>query len=52
MQEPTVAGTLPVAIVTGGSAGIGRATAVELGSDHRVVVVGRRREPLEAVARR
>jgi NAD(P)-dependent dehydrogenase (short-subunit alcohol dehydrogenase family) len=40
---------MPVALVTGGGTGIGRATAIELSrAGYRVAVAGRRREPLEA----
>ena len=39
---------MPVALVTGGGTGIGRATAIELSrAGYRVAVAGRRREPLE-----
>jgi NAD(P)-dependent dehydrogenase (short-subunit alcohol dehydrogenase family) len=42
-----------VAIVTGGGSGIGAATALALAADEwRVVLAGRRREPLQAVADR
>jgi NAD(P)-dependent dehydrogenase (short-subunit alcohol dehydrogenase family) len=42
-----------VAIVTGGGSGIGAATALALAADDwRVVLAGRRREPLQAVAER
>jgi NAD(P)-dependent dehydrogenase (short-subunit alcohol dehydrogenase family) len=40
----------PIAVVTGGGSGIGRAAAIALaGAGFTVVVTGRRREPLEAV---
>jgi NADP-dependent 3-hydroxy acid dehydrogenase YdfG len=39
----------PVALITGASAGIGRAIALELGSTHHVLVGGRNREAVEAV---
>jgi NAD(P)-dependent dehydrogenase (short-subunit alcohol dehydrogenase family) len=40
----------PIAVVTGGGSGIGRAAAIALaGAGFAVVVTGRRREPLEAV---
>jgi 3-oxoacyl-[acyl-carrier protein] reductase len=41
----------PLAIVTGGGSGMGRATAAELSSDHHVVIVGRRRDVLERTAK-
>lgn len=43
-------GRHPVAVVTGGGTGIGRATAVRLASSgYRVAICGRRPEPLESV---
>jgi NAD(P)-dependent dehydrogenase (short-subunit alcohol dehydrogenase family) len=40
----------PIAVVTGGGSGIGRAAAIALaGAGFAVVVTGRRREPLDAV---
>lgn len=49
--EPAAAAVAPVAVVTGAGSGIGRAVAVRLGGDgHRVALIGRRREKLEAVA--
>lgn len=40
----------PVVLITGGGSGIGAAIARNLGSDHRVVVCGRRLPPLERIA--
>lgn len=40
----------PVVLVTGGGSGIGAAIARRLSSDYKVVVCGRRRAPLDAVA--
>ena len=40
----------PVALVTGGGSGIGAAIARALGSDHRVIICGRRIEPLRSIA--
>lgn len=42
--------TRPVVLVTGGGSGIGAAAARRLAADWQVVICGRRREPLEAVA--
>lgn len=39
-------------VITGGGTGLGRAVAEALGTTHRVSLVGRRAEPLEAVAAR
>jgi meso-butanediol dehydrogenase / (S,S)-butanediol dehydrogenase / diacetyl reductase len=40
----------PVVLITGGGSGIGAAIAHRLAGSHRVVICGRRREPLERVA--
>ena len=40
----------PVALITGASAGIGVALAREAANDHDLVLVARRREPMEALA--
>lgn len=42
----------PVAIVTGGGSGIGAAVAERLANSHRVVICGRRKDALDAVAAR
>lgn len=39
-------------VITGGGTGLGRAAAEALGATHRVSLVGRRRDPLDAVAAR
>jgi meso-butanediol dehydrogenase/(S,S)-butanediol dehydrogenase/diacetyl reductase len=44
------ADTRPVVLVTGGGTGIGAAVATRLSSTHRVVICGRRSEPLARVA--
>ena len=51
MTEP-VRSEKPVAIVTGGGSGIGAAVAERLADSHRVIICGRRRGSLEAVAGR
>lgn len=48
MHDPE---TAPVALITGGGTGIGAAIARRFAATHRVVICGRRREPLEAVTR-
>ncbi len=40
----------PVALITGGGTGIGAATARRLSETHKIVICGRRMEPLEKVA--
>lgn len=42
--------TKPVVLITGGGSGIGAAAARRLAAEWQVVICGRRREPLEAVA--
>ncbi len=49
-REDTI--TARTALIGGGSAGIGYAIAARLAATHRVVITGRRAEPLEAAAAR
>ena len=49
-NKETIMDITRTAVVTGASSGIGRATALDLGADHRVALVARRADALEALA--